>query len=155
MEIRNEIHITVNGKAYHVEVDSDKTLVEFLREDLGLLGTRTSCEVGECGTCTVLIDGKAYNSCILQVTELDGRSVTTIEGLAKGEELDPVQSAFIEADAVQCGYCTPGMIMSAKGLLNENPSPDDEEIRHALAGNFCRCTGYKSIIKAVRKAADR
>lgn len=155
MEIRNEIHITVNGKAYHVEVDSDKTLVEFLREDLGLLGTRTSCEVGECGTCTVLIDGKAYNSCILQVTELDGRSVTTIEGLAKGEELDPVQSAFIEADAVQCGYCTPGMIMSAKSLLNENPSPDDEEIRHALAGNFCRCTGYKSIIKAVRKAADR
>lgn len=155
MEGKYEISITVNDMNYHMKVDADKTLAEFLRKDLGLLGTRTSCEVGECGTCTVLIDGKAYNSCILLAAEMDGRSVTTIEGLAKGEKLDPVQEAFVEVDAVQCGYCTPGMIMAAKSLLNENPNPDDEEIRHALAGNFCRCTGYNSIIKAVRKAADR
>lgn len=153
MDGKKEITITVNSKDYTAEVEQDKPLAAFLRDDLGLLGTRTACEVGECGVCTVLINGKAYNSCIVLAAELDGCNITTIEGLAKDGKLDPVQQAFVELDAVQCGYCTPGMIMAAKGLLNENPNPTDDEIKHALAGNFCRCTGYNNIIKAVKKAA--
>ncbi|MDR1621118.1 MAG: (2Fe-2S)-binding protein, partial [Synergistaceae bacterium] len=130
-----------------------KLLSSYLRDDLGLLGTRTSCEAGECGVCTVLVNGKAVNSCLTLVSELSGAQVTTIEGLSDGAKLHPLQKAFIELDAVQCGYCTPGMIMAAHALLNEIPNPSEDEIKHALAGNFCRCTGYSSIVSAVKKAA--
>lgn len=151
---KKKIKLTVNGVLHELDVEVDTTLANILREKLGLTGTKTSCEVGECGACTVLLDDKAVNSCIVLAAELDGCKVTTIEGIGKDGKLDPVQKAFIEVGAVQCGYCTPGMVMSTKGLLNENPSPDEEEIKHALAGNFCRCTGYNRIVKAVTKAAD-
>jgi carbon-monoxide dehydrogenase small subunit len=149
------IRLTVNGAEYESRVGTNLLLSSYLRDDLGLLGTRTSCEAGECGVCTVLVNGKAMNSCLTLVSELDGAQVTTIEGLSDGEKLHPLQKAFIEMDAVQCGYCTPGMIMAACGLLLENPAPSEEEIRHALAGNFCRCTGYSSIVKAVKSAAGK
>lgn len=136
-----------------LRVESDKTLTRMLREDLGLTGTKINCEQGECGACTVLLDGKAVNSCLVLTASLDGRKVQTIEGLPKGHRLDPVQEAFIEKDASQCGFCTPGMIMSAKALLAENPAPTLKDIQDGLAGNYCRCTGYKSIIEAVQSAA--
>jgi carbon-monoxide dehydrogenase small subunit len=131
------------------------TLAKVLRERLGLIGTKISCEQGECGACTVIVDGKAVNSCIVLAPEVDGCEVLTIEGLAQHGELDPIQTAFIEAGAVQCGYCTAGMIMSAKALLMENPDPTDPEIREALAGNLCRCTGYQRIVQAVSSAARK
>ena len=149
------ITLRVNGIEHKIRAESDRFLISYLRDDLGLLGTRTTCGVGECGVCTVLIDGKAVNSCLVPLAELDGADIVTIEGLAKNGALDPLQEAFIELDAVQCGYCTPGMILAAKGLLLEKPDPDEEEIKHALAGNFCRCTGYGSIVTAVGKAAER
>jgi carbon-monoxide dehydrogenase small subunit len=130
-------------------------LAKVLREQLGLIGTKISCEQGECGACTVIVDGKAVNSCIVLAPEVDGCEVLTIEGLAQHGELDPIQTAFIEEGAVQCGYCTAGMIMSAKALLMENPDPTDPEIREALAGNLCRCTGYQRIVQAVSSAAKK
>ena len=147
------ITLRVNGVEHKICAESDRFLISYLRDDLELLGTRITCGVGECGVCTVLINGKAVNSCLVLLAELDGAHVVTIEGLAKDGVLDPLQEAFIELDAVQCGYCTPGMILAAKGLLIEKPDPDEEEIKHALAGNFCRCTGYGSIVEAVGKAA--
>ena len=149
------ITLWVNEVEHKICAEPDLFLISYLRDDLELFGTRMTCGVGECGVCTVLIDGKAINSCLALVAELDGVHITTIEGLAKDGVLDPLQEAFVKHDAVQCGYCTPGMILAAKGLLLEKPDPDEEEIKHALAGNFCRCTGYGSIVKAVGSCRGR
>jgi carbon-monoxide dehydrogenase small subunit len=145
--------LTVNGERYDIEVDADLSLLDLLRDELGLLGTKTNCLEAECGVCTVLVDGAAINSCITLALQCRGKSITTIEGLARDGQLHPLQSAFIELGAVQCGYCIPGMIMAAKALLDENPSPDETEIREGLAGTLCRCTGYQKIVDAVASAA--
>lgn len=147
--------MNLNGKDIQVEVSASATLADVLREQLGLTGTKIGCEEGECGACTVLIDGQAVNSCIYPAMKAAGRRVLTIEGLAKNGDLHPVQRAFIEHGAVQCGYCTPGMILSAVALLGQNPHPTEDEIRRALAGNLCRCTGYIQIIKAIQDVASR
>jgi len=153
--MKKEISFVLNGNRMEMEVDPFWTLLALLREELEMTGTKYGCGSGECGACTVLVNGKAVNACLFPAMEIDGASVTTIEGLAKASgELHPVQAAFIEQGAVQCGYCTPGMIMSAKALLDENPNPTEEEIRHALAGNFCRCTGYVQIVDAVKAASQ-
>jgi len=149
------ITFTLNGARTSIDVNCTHTLARVLREQLGLIGTKLSCEQGECGACTVIVDGKAVNSCIVLAAEVDGCEVLTIEGLAQHGELDPIQAAFIEEGAVQCGYCTAGMIMSAKALLMENPDPTGPEIREALAGNLCRCTGYQRIVQAVSAAAKK
>lgn len=149
------IEFKLNGVARKLEVSPCHSLAHVLREQLGLLGTKVSCGEGECGACTVIVDGRAVNSCIVLAPEVDGSDVLTVEGLAVNGELDPIQTAFIEAGAVQCGFCTPGMIMSTKALLMENPRPGEGEIREALAGNLCRCTGYHRIVKAVSTAADK
>jgi carbon-monoxide dehydrogenase small subunit len=145
--------LTVNGERYDIEADADLSLLDLLRDELGLLGTKTNCLEAECGVCTVLVDGAAINSCITLALQCRGKSITTIEGLARDGQLHPLQSAFIELGAVQCGYCIPGMIMAAKALLDENPSPDETEIREGLAGTLCRCTGYQKIVDAVASAA--
>ncbi|HBC93081.1 MAG TPA: (2Fe-2S)-binding protein [Pelotomaculum sp.] len=147
------LEFIVNDKKRVLEVAADKRLIDILREDLGLMGTKEGCGEGECGACTILLDGKAVHSCLLVAAQMPGRQVTTIEGLEKNGRLDPLQSAFVEEVAIQCGYCTPGMILSAKALLLENPAPTETEIRRALAGNICRCSGYTQIIRAVERAA--
>ena len=144
----------VNGVTYDEEIDHRRTLLEMLRENLGLLGTHKGCDEGQCGCCTVLVDGKAVNSCIVLAADVQGKHITTIEGLAQGEELHPVQKAFVETGAIQCGFCTPGMIMAAKAFLDKNPNPTEEEAKMAISGNLCRCTGYFQIIEAVMKAAE-
>lgn len=148
------ITFMLNGKRTTSHAPDNTTLLEVLREEMHLTGVKKGCETGECGACTVLLDGLNVNSCMLLVGEVEGRSVTTIEGLAQNGELDPIQRAFAEKGAIQCGYCTPGMIMSVKGLLNRNPDPTREEIREAIAGNLCRCTGYQQIIEAVEYAVE-
>jgi carbon-monoxide dehydrogenase small subunit len=151
--VKQVISFVLNGDLMELEVEPHWTLLYLLRERLELTGTKSGCESGECGACTVLVNGKAINSCIFPVMEIQGTTVTTIEGLAKpAGELHPLQRAFIEHGGVQCGYCTPGMIIAAKGLLDENPNPTEDEIRHALAGNICRCTGYAQIIEAIEAA---
>lgn len=152
---KTEISLTLNGVARRVEVRGDASLAQLLRDDLGLLGTKISCNEGECGACTVLLDGKAVNSCIVLALEVDGCDVLTIEGLAPDGMLHPIQTAFIEEGAVHCGYCTPGMILSTKALLDRNSAPEDGDIRLALEGNLCRCTGYNRIVKAVESAARK
>jgi len=153
--MRKGISFTLNGNRMEIEIEPHWTLIYFLREVLELTGTKSGCESGECGACTVIINGKAVNACLFPAMELDGATMTTIEGLAKGDgQLHPLQTAFIEYGGVQCGFCTPGMIMAAKVLLDENPNPTEEEIRHALAGNMCRCTGYVQIIEAVKAASQ-
>ena len=132
-----------------------KTLLEVLREDMQLTGTKHGCELGECGTCTVLVDGRPELSCLLLPIQLEGRSITTIEGMARGADMHPLQTAFAELGAAQCGYCSPGMLLSARSLLESNPSPSRDEIKDALAGNLCRCTGYVKIIEAIELAAER
>ena len=149
------ITFTLNGARTSIDVSCTHTLAKVLREQLGLIGTKLSCEQGECGACTVIVDGKAVNSCIVLAVEVDGCEVLTIEGLAQHGELDSIQTAFLEEGAVQCGYCTAGMIMSTKALLMENPDPTGPEIREALAGNLCRCTGYQRIVHAVSAAAKK
>jgi carbon-monoxide dehydrogenase small subunit len=149
---RVSIVLNVNGVAYPLEIEPHRTLLEVLREDLALTGTKANCLEGECGACTVLVDGRAVNSCLYLAVRAKGKQVTTIEGLLRNGELHPLQQAFIQAGAVQCGYCTPGILLSAKALLDGNPAPSDEEIERALAGNLCRCTGYVSIRRAVRAA---
>jgi carbon-monoxide dehydrogenase small subunit len=152
----NSIRVTfeVNGKQVVVDSLPNRTLLDVLREDLGLTGVKDACGgEGECGACTVIMDGKSVNSCMVFIGQVEGCSIETIEGLAKDGELHPLQLAFAEAGAVQCGYCTPGAIMSAKALLQENPHPSDEEIREGLSGNLCRCTGYVKMVEAVRRAA--
>jgi aerobic-type carbon monoxide dehydrogenase small subunit (CoxS/CutS family) len=150
-----EIHITVNGKPHALYVRPWSTLLEVIREELGFTGTKEGCGVGECGACTIIMNGKTVNACLVLAAESDGAEITTIEGLADGEKLDPVQEAFYEIGGLQCGFCTPGMILSTKALLAENPSPSDWEIRKGLEGNFCRCTGYTKIFESVREAARK
>jgi len=149
------IEMTVNEQSISLEVQPDWTLLHVLRERLGLKGTKSNCLEGECGACTVLVDGLAVNSCLYLAVRADGKRITTIEGLAQGETLHPVQQAFIDHGAIQCGYCTPGFILAAVALLDENPHPSDEEINGALAGNICRCTGYIHIRQAVKSAAAK
>ena len=146
---------SINGMAYEEEIDHRRTLLEVLRENFGLLGTRKGCDEGQCGACTVLIDGKEVNSCLVLAASVQGKEISTIEGLADGEQLHPVQQAFVEYGAIQCGFCTPGMIMVAKGFLDKNPQPTEEEAKRAVAGNLCRCTGYFQIIDSVLKAAEK
>lgn len=152
--MKKVIKINVNGEDYEAEVSVHKTLLEFIRENLGLIGTKKGCDNGDCGSCTVLLNGKPVNSCIVLAVEADGEKVLTIEGLAKGDKLHPIQEAFIESGAIQCGYCTPGMVMAAKGLLDENPDPTEKEIRESIVGHLCRCTGYDQIVRAVRMSAN-
>jgi carbon-monoxide dehydrogenase small subunit len=147
--------LDVNGERRELLVPVHKTLLEVLREDMLLTGTKHGCELGECGTCTVLIDGKPELSCLLLPIQIEGRAITTVEGLAHGSDLHPLQQAFAELGAAQCGYCTPGILLSARSLLEENPHPTRDEIREALAGNLCRCTGYTKILEAVELAAGR
>jgi len=148
------ITLTVNGDTYTRVVKGNTLLVNVLRDDLDLTGTKKGCELGDCGSCTVLLDGKPVDSCLVLAVEADGCEITTIEGLAQHEKLDKLQESFINNAAVQCGYCTPGMIMSAKALLTRNPHPSEQEVREAIAGNLCRCTGYVNIVKAVLAAAE-
>ena len=150
-----DIRITVNGKFYELSVRPHATLLEVIREDLGFTGTKEGCGVGECGACTVIMNGKSVNACLVLAPEADGKEITTVEGLAQGEKLDPIQQAFYEIGGLQCGFCTPGMIMSTKALLAETPEPTDQEIRKGLEGNFCRCTGYTKIFESVREASRK
>lgn len=147
------ISLTVNGELEQLQVPSNLTLLHVLRDMLGLTGTKNGCEAGECGACTVLVDGEPVNSCLVLAVELDGREVTTVEGLAKDGKLTPLQEAFAKLNAVQCGYCTPGMLMAGTALLRRNPNPTEEDIQKALVGNLCRCTGYQRIIDAVMEAS--
>jgi len=149
----HSITVKVNGAEERVRVPSNMTLLRLLREELGLTGTKNGCSAGECGACTVMLNGQPVNSCMVLAVEADGAEVTTVEGLGSGDELDVIQQAFVEVGAVQCGFCTPGMLISARALLNRNPNPGEDEIREALVGNLCRCTGYKPIIAAVQRAA--
>ena len=150
-----EIFLKVNGETYRMSVPDNRTLLQTIRDDLGLTGTKEGCGVGQCGACTVLVDGRPVNSCLALAVEMDGREITTVEGLAKDGVLDSLQQAFIEEGAVQCGFCTPGMLMSAQGLLNKNPSPTEDDIRKAIQGNLCRCTGYDPIVRAVKKSSGK
>jgi carbon-monoxide dehydrogenase small subunit len=147
---KTDLDITVNGVTYQMAVEPRKTLLEFLREDLNLTGAKEGCGLGECGTCTVLLDGKPIKSCITLALQADGREVTTIEGMENPDgTLHPIQQAFIDHGAIQCGFCTPGMALSAKALLDENRAPTEFEVRQAIAGNLCRCTGYQKIVEAI------
>lgn len=150
-----KVDFILNGENVSVDVSAQEVLVDTLREKFLLTGTKKGCGTGDCGTCTVLLDGEAVRSCILLTAMVEGRNVTTIEGVGTPDHLHPVQQAFIDASAVQCGFCTPGMVLTSIALLNRNPDPTDEEIRVALSGNLCRCTGYEKIVKAVRLAAER
>jgi carbon-monoxide dehydrogenase small subunit len=146
--------MTVNGQDVTIEVEADELLVDALRERLGLIGTKIGCNEGECGACTVIMDGEAVLSCLIPALRAQGRNILTIEGLSDGDKLHPLQQAFVEYGAVQCGYCTPGFILSAKALLDRNPQPNRDEIKEAIAGNLCRCTGYVKIIEAIEAVAN-
>ncbi|HTM08943.1 MAG TPA: (2Fe-2S)-binding protein [Verrucomicrobiae bacterium] len=151
--MKKKIQITLNGKKTDLEVPSHRLLLDLLRDEIGLTGTKEGCGTGDCGACTVLLNGKAVNSCLIFSGELDGADIVTIEGLKIGPELHPVQRAFVQEGGVQCGYCTSGMLMMSKALLDENPDPSEEDIRFAISGNLCRCTGYAKIVKAVQDAS--
>lgn len=151
--MKQAIRVTVNGRVYEEDVEPRILLAHFLRENIGLTGTHIGCIVGECGACSVLLNGKVVKSCLHFAVQADGREITTIEGLAKDGELNPVQEAFVKNYAFQCGYCTPGMVMTSYALLQTNPNPTEPEIRKALAGNLCMCTGYVQIVDAVKEAA--
>lgn len=150
-----EISVTVNGTQHTSDVETRQLLVEYLRDTLNLTGTHVGCDTSGCGACTVILNGSAVKSCTIFAVQADGGEVTTVEGLASNGELHPVQEGFWEMHGLQCGFCTPGMIMSSVDLLARNPNPSEEEIRHGLAGNFCRCTGYHNIVKAVQYAAEK
>jgi aerobic-type carbon monoxide dehydrogenase small subunit (CoxS/CutS family) len=152
---RQVVALDVNGERAELLLPVHKTLLEVLREDMNLTGTKHGCELGECGTCTVLIDGRPELSCLLLPLQVEGRAITTVEGMAHGSELHPLQQAFAELGAAQCGYCTPGILLSAKALLETNARPSRDEVREALAGNLCRCTGYAKILDAIELAASR
>jgi aerobic carbon-monoxide dehydrogenase small subunit len=147
------ITLIVNNQFHEIAVAPNKTLAQVLREDLGLLGTKIGCGIGDCGACTVILDGRPVNSCLVLAVQVNGSEITTIEGVAEGENLHPIQDAFVENGAIQCGFCTPGMILSAKSLLDNKARPSETEIRKALSGNLCRCTGYQKIVEAVQIAA--
>lgn len=154
--MKRTLHFILNGEPVEVEVEPHLTLLQVLRDKLEMTGTKEGCGMGECGTCTVLLDGKTVNSCIYPALEVEGKNVTTIEGLMDSQgNLHPLQKAFIEHGAIQCGFCTPGMILSAKALLDENPHPTEEEIRNGIAGNICRCTGYLQIIQAIKAVSQQ
>ena len=150
-----EIHTVVNGRALQPAVKPNQTLLEFLRDELHLKGSMEGCGVGVCGSCTVLVDGRPVSSCLVLATNIEGKQVATIESLAVGDELDPVQQAFLEHQAFQCGYCTPGMIMATKGLLSSNPQPTEDEIRDYLSGNICRCGTYAEVMAAVKSVSEK
>jgi carbon-monoxide dehydrogenase small subunit len=150
-----QLGLTVNGESHEVSFAPYKTLLELLREDLGLTGTKHGCELGECGACAVLVDGEPQLSCLLLALECEGRSVETVEGMARGAELHPLQAAFADLGAAQCGYCTPGILMTAKALLEKEPHPSRARITEAVSGNLCRCTGYQQIFEAIEEAARR
>ena len=151
--MRYQTTLTVNGTAYPLDIEPDRSLLSVLRTEIGLTGSKEGCDDSECGACMVLLDGRPVNSCSFLALQAAGREVTTVEGLAAGGELHPLQRAFLEEGGVQCGFCTPGMLISATALLRENPSPTEDEVRIALSGNLCRCTGYQGIVAAVRKTA--
>ena len=148
-----ELQFRINGEKQRLTVPVNTTLLQVIRDQLGLMGTKEGCGEGECGACTVLMDGKPVTSCLVLAKEADGREILTVEGLIKDEKLSRLQQSFIDEGAIQCGYCTPGMLMSAQGLLNENPAPTEEEIRQGIEGNICRCTGYTRIVNAIQKAS--
>jgi carbon-monoxide dehydrogenase small subunit len=149
----HSVTVDVNGVTERLQVASNLTLLQMLRDELGLTGTKNGCSAGECGACTVLMNGEPVNSCMVLAVEADGTSIVTVEGLSREGQLDPLQKAFVEEGAVQCGFCTPGVLMSARALLDRKPNPSEEDIRQALVGNLCRCTGYVRIVRAVQKAA--
>ena len=151
--MKSFIQLTVNGQSVDAAVEPNRTLLQFLREDLGLTGTKHGCGLGDCGACTVILDGQAVNSCLVLAINANGREVLTIEGLAEDGKLHPIQQAFVDKGSIQCGFCTPGMILSAKALLDANPKPTEQEIRMAISGNLCRCTGYQKIVEAIDEAA--
>ena len=154
--MKHDISLTVNGDTYNLAVEAWRTLNEVLREDLNLTGTKLGCGSGDCGACTVIVDGKSVSSCLTLAVEMDGKKILTVEGLApSGETLHPIQESFIEKGAIQCGFCTPGMELSALNLLKTNPRPSDTQIRSAISGNLCRCTGYNKIVDAIAEAGRR
>lgn len=155
VHMRRTIQLNVNGDQYKLEVGPNETLVDVIREKVGLKGTKKGCDTGQCGACIVLLDGKAVASCLVLAVEAHGKEILTVEGLAKDGHLHPLQEAFVEEGAVQCGYCTSGMLLSAKALLDGNPRPTEREVKEAIAGTLCRCTGYVKIIKAILAASDR
>jgi carbon-monoxide dehydrogenase small subunit len=150
-----QLNITVNGKEYELQIEPSDTLLNVIRENLGLTGVKEGCGIGECGACTVIVDGLTVNTCLMLAIEAQGSRITTIEGLAEVEKVHPIQQAFMDVGGLQCGFCTPGMILSTKALLDANENPTEEEIKKGLEGNFCRCSGYTKIIESVRAAARR
>lgn len=152
---RKEIEVVVNGKAHRADVPARRMLSDFLRDDLFLTGTKRGCETGVCGACSVLMDGEVVKSCLSLAVQADGHEITTVEGLAAGNELHPIQEAFMQHGGLQCGYCTPGFMIMAIALLNENPNPSEEDVRRGLNGNLCRCTGYVGIVKSIMAAAEK
>jgi carbon-monoxide dehydrogenase small subunit len=155
MSDKIKIYFTLNGKKAALTTPANRRLLDILREDFGLTGTKEGCSIGECGACTVLLDNKAVNSCLILAGQVNGSNIMTVEGLEKKGTLHPLQENFLKHGAVQCGFCTPGMLMSAYALLNENPQPSEEDIKEAIAGNLCRCTGYKQIIEAIRETQEK
>ena len=153
--MKQTIEMTVNGQNIRSSAEGSQTLLEFLREQLDLTGTKRGCDQGDCGACTVLIDGQPVNSCLVLAAEVSDKDITTIEGLGQDDRLHPLQQAFVDHNAVQCGFCTPGMILTATALLNENPNPTETEIRRYLQGNLCRCTGYSKIVQAIQTAISK
>jgi carbon-monoxide dehydrogenase small subunit len=154
IKLKTLIELKINGQSYELAIDTHRTLLEVLREQLGFTGTKSGCDQGECGTCTVLMDGVPVHSCLTLAVDVRGKEITTIEGLARGKELHPLQQAFVDHGAIQCGFCTPGMVLTGKALLDKNTSPTEGEIRRAISGNLCRCTGYVKIVEAIQAAAD-
>lgn len=152
---RIKVRINVNGNWVEGETRPDRLLIDFLREEVGLTGTKKGCEEGECGACTIIMDGKTVLSCLIPAMKADGAEILTVEGMAEGDKLHPIQQAFWQEGAVQCGYCTPGMLLSAKALLDENCEPAVEEVKEAISGNLCRCTGYSKIIRAIQVASEK
>jgi len=149
------ITLRVNGEEHEVAVYPHRTLLEVLREEIGLTGSKEGCGMGACGACTVIVDGKAILACLTLALSVEGKEIRTVEGLAEGQELSPLQKAFVEHGAIQCGYCTPGMLMSSTAALSKNPHPDEEEIKKAISGNLCRCTGYVKIVEAIKAVAEK
>jgi aerobic carbon-monoxide dehydrogenase small subunit len=148
------IKTTINGKQYDLEVRPNMTLLDLLRDELGFTGTKRGCEVGECGACTVLMNDQAVNSCLVLAPQVQGKEILTVEGLADGEKLHPLQESFLDHDAVHCGFCTPGMLMSAKELIDQSPKPSESEVRTAISGNLCRCSGYQQIVDAIKEVGE-
>lgn len=155
MTMKKTIRLEVNGDPYTLEAEHRRTLLEVIRDDLKLLGTKKMCDLGECGSCTVIMDGMAVTSCLVLAVDADGKKIQTIEGVAAGDTLDPIQEEFVQRGAIQCGFCTPGMVLTAKALLAKNPRPTEEEVKTAISGNLCRCTGYVRIVEAIMASAER